>query len=39
MKIAVDLVNEGMITTDEAILKVEPKLSTPCCTRSLTPSR
>ena len=25
LKIAVDLVNEGMITTDEAILKVEPK--------------
>ena len=25
IKIAVDLVNEGMITTDEAVLKVEPK--------------
>lgn len=25
IKIAVDLVNEGMITTDEAILKVEPR--------------
>ena len=25
LKIAVDLVDEGMITTDEAILKVEPK--------------
>ncbi len=25
LKIAVDLVNEGMITTDEAILKVEPR--------------
>ena len=25
LKIAVELVNEGMITTDEAILKVEPK--------------
>ena len=25
LKIAVDLVNEGLITTDEAILKVEPK--------------
>ena len=25
LKIAVDLVNEGMITTDESILKVEPK--------------
>jgi pyruvate,orthophosphate dikinase len=26
LKIAVDIVNEGMITKEEALLKVEPKL-------------
>ncbi len=35
LKIAVDLVDEGMLTTDEAILKVEPSSWIPCCTRCL----
>ncbi len=36
LKIAVDLVDEGMIDEEEAVLRVEPKQLDPCCIRSLT---
>ena len=37
LKIAVDLVDEGVLSEEEAVLKVEPKqLWTPCCTRTST---
>ena len=37
MKIACDLVDEGMITEEEAVLMIEPQEpETRCCTRSLT---
>ena len=37
LKIAVDLVNEGMITKEEAVLKVDPKRLTRCSTRISSP--
>ena len=36
LKIAVDLVDEGMIDEKEAVLRVGPSSWTACCTRSLT---
>ena len=36
LKIAVDLVDEGVLSEEEAVLKVEPSSSTPCCTRTST---
>ena len=32
LKVAVDLVDEGMIDEKEAVCRVDPKRSTPCCT-------
>ena len=37
LKIAVDLVDEGMISEEEAVLRVEPKQLDRCCIPSLTP--
>ena len=38
LKIACDLVDEGMITEEEAVVHDRPQAAwTPCCTRSLTP--
>ena len=40
LKIAVDLVDEGMITEEEAVLRVEPKqLDCPAASPCLTPRR
>ena len=37
LKVAVDLVDEGMITEEEAVLRVEPKQLDACSIPSLTP--
>lgn len=39
LKIAVDLVDEGMINEEEAVLRVSPNSSIPCSIPSLTPQR
>ena len=38
VKIAVDMVNEGLITKEEASCASPPTRWTPCCTRSSTPT-
>ena len=39
VNIAVDMVTEGLITKEEAVLRVEPRPSTSSCTPSSTPRR
>jgi pyruvate,orthophosphate dikinase len=39
LKIAVDMAREGLITQEEAVLRVDPARSTSCCTRRSIPRR